>query len=336
MESHPAAGVPVPARLSNPDRLPSSRRQYVPPTMPGFVEFMHPKVVAKPPDAPEWVHEIKYDGYRFQAHVRGGETTLYTRRGLDWTTQLPEIAAALRGLGEVILDGEVCHLGDDGRPTFSGLRSAMGRGDTAGLVFFAFDILWHEGEDLRPYGLKGRKTVLERALAPVVGERIRLVDCFPTGGKAMITSACRVGLEGIVSKRLDSTYASGRTDQWVKSLCIKEQEFVIGGWEQEARRHFKGVLVGVYGDAGLTYVGTLERGLDAAPDLVPRLRALETKQNPFAAGKPPRVHVHWVRPELVARADFREWTASGKIRHASFRGLRDDKDPREVRREAVV
>jgi bifunctional non-homologous end joining protein LigD len=119
----------------------------------------------------------------------------------------------------------------------------------------------------------------------------------------------------------------------VKALCIKGQEFVIGGWVQEAGRHFKSVLVGVHGPKGFTYVGTLERGFSAAPDLAERLRPLETKTNPFAAGDPPRAHVRWVRPELVARAEFREWTASGKIRHASFRGLRDDKDPREVVRE---
>jgi bifunctional non-homologous end joining protein LigD len=323
----------MPARAADPDRLPSSRRQYVPPTKPAFVEFMHPKVVPTPPSGPNWLHEIKYDGYRFQAHLGGGRATLYTRRGHDWTGQLPELAEDLALIGDAILDGEVCRLGEDGRPTFSGLRAAMGRGDTAELVFFAFDVLWRDGEDLRPYALKARKAVLARLLDPIAGQRIRTADSFPAGGKALLTSACAVGLEGVVSKRLDSTYASGRTDQWVKALCVKGQEFVIGGWVQEPARHFEGILVGVYGDEGLTYVGTLERGFAVAPDLTARLKALETKTNPFTAGDPPRAHVHWVKPQLIARAEFREWTASGKIRHASFRGLRDDKDPREVRRE---
>jgi bifunctional non-homologous end joining protein LigD len=316
----------VPSRET--ERLPSSRRQYVPPARPGFVEFMHPKVVATPPSGAGWLHEIKYDGYRFQARARGGRATLYTRRGHDWSEKLPELAEDLGALGDAILDGEVCRLGEDGRPTFSGLRADMGRGDTAELVFFAFDILWHEGDDLRPYALEARKAVLARALDPILSARIRTADSFPTGGKTLLKSACAVGLEGVVSKRLDSTYAAGRTDQWVKALCIKGQEFVIGGWEQEAGRHFKGILVGVYGEQGLTYVGTLERGFAAAPDLTARLKALETKASPFTAGDPPRAHVHWVQPELIARAEFREWTASGKIRHASFRGLRDDKDPR--------
>ena len=222
----------------------------------------------------------------------------------------------------------------NGRPTFSGLRSAMGRGDSKQLVFFAFDILWRGADDLRGFALKDRKEILAEALTPVANERVRLVDSFPAGGAALLQSACRLGLEGIVSKRRDSRYVAGRSDQWVKALCKGGQEFVIGGYVQEAGRHLKGVLVGVYGAKGLTYVGTLERGFSAAPGLLKRLEGLKAEANPFAAGEPPRTHVRWVRPELVARAEFREWTASGKIRHASFRGLRDDKDPREVRREA--
>ena len=317
-------------------RLAPSKRQYVPQPLPGFLEFQHPQLVAEPPTGDHWLHEIKFDGYRFQAHIERGGVTLFTRRGNDWTDKLPELAADLSGLRDGILDGELCFLDARGQPTFSGLRSAIGRGDTVGLVFFAFDALWRGQDDLRRFPLRDRKEILETLVAPVAGERVRLVESFPTGGRALMQSACQMGLEGIVSKRRDSRYAAGRGDTWVKAKCKLAQEVVIGGWVQEAGRHFKGILVGVQGPKGLTYVGTLERGFSAAPDLSKRLAPLQTKANPFKAGNPPRAHVRWVEPTLVAQAEFQEWTASGKIRHASFRGLRDDKDASEVRREAPL
>jgi bifunctional non-homologous end joining protein LigD len=285
------------------DTLTPSRRQYVAQPLPGFLELLHPKVVTEPPCGGHWLHEIKFDGYRFQARIETGGATLFTRRGHDWTDKLPELAADLSVLPDGILDGEVCFLDARGQPTFSGLRSAIGRGDTAGLVFFAFDQLWRGQDDLRRFPLSDRKAILEAYLAPVLSEHIRLVDSFPAGGPALLQAACRSGLEGIVSKRRDSRYAAGRSEAWVKSLCVRSQEFVIGGYEQEAGRHFKGVLVGVHDTKGLTYVGTLERGFSATPGLLKRLEALETKTNPFAAGGPPRAHVRWVKPELVTRAD---------------------------------
>lgn len=314
---------------------PASSRQYVAQPVPAFLEFQHPKLVDRPPSGAAWLHEIKFDGYRFQARVEGGRVTLFTRRGHDWTSRLPELASDLAGLPDAILDGELCFLGPDGQPAFSGLRAAMGKGKTAGLVYFAFDLLWRGQDDLRRFALKDRKAALASVLSPVAGDRVRLVESFEVGGAALLQSACQLGLEGIVSKRRDGRYAGGRTDAWVKAKCKLAQEVVIGGWVQEAGRHFKGVLAGVYGPRGLTYVGTLERGFSAAPDLRARLAELEGPVNPFAAGEPPRAHVRWVRPELVARAEFQEWTASGKIRHASFRGLRDDKDARDVVREAA-
>ena len=265
--------------------------------------------------------------------MESGAVTLYTRRGHDWTDRLPELANDLSELPDCILDGEVCFLDARGQPRFSGLRSAIGKGDTAKLVFFAFDILWRGQDDLRTFPLKDRKEILTHVLGSIAGDRVRLVESFPTGGEVLLHSACRIALEGIVSKRRDSKYVSGRNDSWVKAKCKLAQAFVIGGWVQEAGRHFKGILVGVNGPKGLTYVGTLERGFSAAPDLAKRLQALQATTNPFTAGGPPRAHVRWVEPRLVAQAEFQEWTASGKIRHASFRGLRDDKDPSEVRRE---
>lgn len=211
-------------------RRSQSHREDEPLPLPGFLEFLQPRLVVQPPSGSGWVHEIKFDGYRFQGRVQAGDVTLFTRRGFDWTAKLPELAADLAALPNCILDGELCFLDANGHPAFSGLRSAIGRGVTADLVFYAFDILWRGEEDLRSLPLTDRKDILARTVAPIEGQRVRLAETFPTGGAALLQSACRLGLEGIVSKRSDSLYASGRGEAWVKAKCRLAQEFVIGGW----------------------------------------------------------------------------------------------------------
>jgi bifunctional non-homologous end joining protein LigD len=317
--------------------LPPSKRQYVAQPVPGFVEFQHPKLVAAPPTGAAWLHEVKLDGYRVQVRVARGAATVFTRRGHDWTRQLPELVQDAAELADCILDGELCYFTPEGKPSFSGLRAAIGRGQTAGLVFFAFDLLWRGQDDLRSFALKDRKAILAGLLENAGSARLRYVDALPQSGPVLMQAACRMGLEGIVSKRRDSRYLSGRTETWVKCKCRMGQEVVIGGWRQERGRHFKGVMAGVYEGGALRYVGTVERGLKAAPDLAARLAALEAKASPFRGpdAPPQSMEARWARPELVANVEFQEWTASGKIRHASFVGLRDDKDPREVVREAA-
>lgn len=323
----------MPARSR--ENLPPSKRQYVAQPMPRFVEFQHAKLVAEPPTGQAWLHEIKFDGYRMQVRVERGEATIFTRNGHDWTDKLPELAEDAAELSaDCILDGELCFLDAAGKPTFSGLRRAIGQGKTAPLVFFAFDIVWRGDTDLRTFALKDRKAILAEVLADAPGERIRLVEPLPQSGPALLAAACRMDLEGIVSKRRDSRYSAGRGETWVKSKCRLAQEFVIGGWTQEPGRHFKGILVGVYEGGKLRYVGSLERGFAGTPGLLKRLEPLAAAKSPFAVESPRKTReVHWVEPVLVAQAEFQEWTASGMIRHASFVGLRDDKDPREVVRE---
>ena len=318
-------------------RLPPSKRQYVRQPLPGFVEFQHPQLVAEPPSGAHWLHEIKFDGYRFQARIESGGVTLFTRRGHDWTDKLPELAADLSDLRDCILDGELCFLDPRGQPTFSGLRAAIGKRQTAPLVFFAFDALWRGQDDLRTFALEDRKEILAHLLDDLAAPRIRYVEPLPFDGQALMTAACRMGLEGIVSKRRTAKYVAGRGEGWVKAKCKLAQELVIGGWVQEKGRHLKSLLMGVYEGGKLRYVGSVEHGLSrAGRDLETRLEALARKTRPFAAGDPPSasgVGVRWCEPGLVAQVEFQEWTASGKIRHASLQGLRDDKDPREVRRE---
>jgi bifunctional non-homologous end joining protein LigD len=313
-----------------------SRRQYVDPIMPPFVEFQHPKLVAQPPTGGHWLHEIKFDGYRLQVRVQGGVVQIHTRNGHDWTAKFPELAADAGRLVDCILDGELCALDERGQPNFSALRAAISPGKTADLVFFAFDALWAPREDLRSYALPGRKAWLRKILDGAPSPRLRWVDHFETGGRALLTSACALELEGVVSKRRDSTYRGGRSDAWVKAKCRPSQEVVIGGWKQQPGRPFEALLVGVYEGGRLRYAGSVKTGFGrGASGLMSRLLALETDALPFAAGEPPRKasDIHWTRPELVANVDIAEWTASGKLRQSSFKGLRDDKQPREVVRE---
>lgn len=316
-------------------RRPPSQRQYVRQPMPGFLPFQHPRLVAEPPSGPAWLHEIKFDGYRVQIHVEAGRPTIFTRNGHDWTARLPELSADAATLPDCILDAELCAIGPDGQPNFGALRASLSPGRTADLVLFVFDILWRGQDDLRRFALKDRKSILEGQMATPPSVRWRAVDAFPAGGAVLLQSACRLGLEGIVSKRRDAPYTAGRGDAWAKAKCRPGQEFVIGGWVQERLRAFKAILVGYYEGERLIYAGTVKTGFRSAPDLLPRLEALETDASPFSGGDPPRKtrEIRWAGPELVAVVEFAEWTAAGKLRQASLKGLREDKDPREVRRE---
>lgn len=172
-------------------QLPPSQRQYVKPRMPGFVEFQFPHLVDKPPSTPEWLHEIKHDGYRVQVHVAGGAVCIYTRNGLVWNDTfppLPEVSAELAELPNCIIDAELCALGEDGMSDFFALRRSLSPGKTGGLVLFCFDLLWKDDEDLRPYALSMRKALLQGLLERVGSDRLRYVTALPQGGKAMLGS----------------------------------------------------------------------------------------------------------------------------------------------------
>jgi bifunctional non-homologous end joining protein LigD len=299
-------------------------------------------LVSDAPPGEDWIHEIKYDGYRFLCRVESGRTRLLTRSGLDWTERFESVAAAAGKLSarRAMLDGEMVVMRADGVSSFQDLQNALRGGRDQELVFFAFDLIHLDGFDLTHVPLIERKRILNQVLASsgVPGGVLRYSDHVIGQGKEFHGEACRRGLEGIVSKRANGFYTSGRTGEWLKSKCTARQEFVIGGYTepQGSRSGLGALLLGVR-DArkGLKYSGKVGTGFtaDSLRDLSRRLHPLERTSPPFS--DPPRLRgAHWVEPKLVAEVAFTHWTDDGRLRHPSFQGLREDKPARDVVAEA--
>ena len=302
-------------------------------------------LVKTPPRGPGWVHEIKFDGYRIGAVLRGGKVSLFSRNGKDWTAQFPEVAGAVAALParDAILDGEVCVVLPGGRTSFQALQNVFGGGARPGLTYFAFDLLRLDGADMGHRPLLERKSALAALLERAGATLVRPSQHWAEDGEAVFREACRLGLEGIVSKRADAAYRPGRNTDWVKVKCLRRQELVIGGFtepEGAARTGLGALLVGYRDGERLAFAGKVGTGFTnaSASALRKRLDAIEVGPCPFTprpAGALGR-RAHWVRPELVAEVAFSEWTGDGKIRHPSFQGLREDKGPGDVVRETAA
>jgi len=306
--------------------------------------FMLPVLVDEVPEGPDWVFELKLDGVRVLALRAHGRARLCSRNGLDVTGQYPEVAAAIDRLpGEdLMLDGEIVALDEQGRPSFQLLQRRMHTTRPVAsvpIVAYLYDCLALRGRDLRGLGLRDRKARL-RELVPAI-DPLRYTDHFEGDGERFFRAACEAGLEGVIAKRADGPYRGGRHPEWRKIKCQRRQEFVIGGYTDPkgTRAHLGAVHLGVYEDDALVYVGRAGSGLDEAGlrDLHRRLHAREVATCPFTRGEPPRGREHhWVRPELVCEVRFSEWTTDGHLRHPVFLGLREDKRPEEVRRERAA
>jgi bifunctional non-homologous end joining protein LigD len=319
--------------------------------LPGWVVPQLSKLVTAAPDGPGWVHEIKYDGYRMHARLDRGHVRLLTRTGLDWTSKYPAIAGPVAELpaGAAYIDGELCGVGPDGVTSFSMIQAASDGGEAAALVFFAFDLLFLNDESIASLPLIDRKERL-RHLLMGADPRLQYSDHQQGRGPEFHDQACRMRLEGIVSKTADAPYAPGNRGLWVKTKCLNREEFVVVGWTdpEGSRPHLGSLLLAYYTpDGKLIYAGRAGTGMRVAElkRVRDRLEPLAIDVMPLDA-PPPRdsrfgsplqlSRVHWVKPELVAEVSFLTWTDDGLLRQVVYQGLREDKPPRDVLRPTAA
>ena len=302
-------------------------------TPPPFQSVQLATLVDHVPPGNGWVHEMKYDGYRTLISVGGDEGRAFTRSGLDWTDKFAGIVSDAATLGALtaLLDGEAVVVDAAGRTSFQGLQTAL-KDDPGAILYYAFDLLELDGEDLTALPLLARK----EKLAALIGsgtERIRYSDHIIGRGEELFDTFCSAGLEGVISKRADARYVGSRAGSWVKTKCIRRQEFVIVGWTpSDKQRGFRSLLVGVNEDGKLRYAGKVGTGYsaDEIDRLMTMMAPLETKAATVDAPRAAVRGAHWIKPELVCEVAFMEFTGDGVLRHPSYLGLRLDKKPEAV------
>ncbi|TQJ98201.1 DNA ligase D [Achromobacter sp. SLBN-14] len=295
-----------------------------------------------PHHAPDWLYEMKFDGYRLVVRIEGDDVRLFTRNGHDWSAKLPHLVDAFRALPAkwAWVDGEIVMLDREGIPNFQALQNAFDGERTQDIVFYAFDLPFIGQRDLRQEPLTVRRALLQQLMDTTEDDHLRFSEALEAAPSDLVATACKMGLEGIMAKRLSSPYVSRRTNTWVKVKCARRQEFAIVGYTapKGSRAGLGALLLAVTEqDGSLRYAGKVGTGFDDASlvSLQKRLASIETEKKPVA-NAPAAGGVRWVKPELIAEVSFGEWTGGGHIRHSVFRGLRQDKPVRAISREKAV
>ena len=309
-----------------------------------FPKFIPPQLATlmkEPPRDEDWVHELKFDGYRMLCHWNAGKVQFWSRNKKDWTEKFPSVAKALKSLKveSVVLDGEIVIMDAQGRTSFQRLQQAMGQ-SSVNFTYEIFDLLYLNGYDLTRVVLRDRKQLLETVLLKQpVNSPLRYSDHFEGDAREFFKQACEHGIEGIISKRPDSLYESARSKSWLKIKCARNQEFVVVGYTPSVKgmAGFGSLILGVYERGKLLYAGRVGTGfsLKQRVDIAKKLDRIALDTSPLAVKpkEPGLRNAHWAEPSLVAAVSFTEWTDDGSVRHPSFQGFREDKNPREVRRE---
>ncbi|MBT2793343.1 DNA ligase D [Paraburkholderia strydomiana] len=312
---------------------------------PALIQPQLATLVDRPPKGGDWSYEIKFDGYRVMTRIEGGVTTIFTRNGHDWTERMPRLADACNGLqvDDAWLDGEAVVLDSSGQPDFNSLQNAFDRRSTAEIVMFVFDLLWLNGTDLREQPLRARRALLRDLMAEQTSDAIRFSEDFPQDPVSLVASACKMKLEGIIGKRGDAPYRSGRSAAWVKIKCYLRQEFVVGGFTRAkgARSGLHSLLLGVHEkDGSLRYAGSVRPYFSsrAAAAFVAPANAVRSDSAVFY--NPPKPEKErdylWIEPSIVVECSFLEWTPGGEVRHPVFHAVRDDKPAAAVTEETMV
>jgi bifunctional non-homologous end joining protein LigD len=327
--------------LPDAGKVPGARKGLLP-------TFLEPSLASpcdKPPSGPKWIHEIKHDGYRIQARIDGRETRLLTRKALDWTARFRSVADALAelGLGSALIDGEIVVEDEKGISSLNNLQADLKAGRRDRFRYYVFDLLYCEGYDLTKAKLVDRKQLLQDIVTSLSPRSpIRFSEHLETDGATMLEHSCRLGLEGIISKRKDLAYRSGRGDDWFKAKCQQSQEFVILGYvaSTAASRTIGALALGYYSNGQLAYAGRVGTGWSAqvATSLYSELNRIKAAKPSLRNALPAGAEkgVVWTQPHLVCAVEYRDWTHDGLIRQSSFKGLREDKPAQEISLESPM
>jgi bifunctional non-homologous end joining protein LigD len=309
--------------------------------LPQFIPPQLATLVKQPPSGDEWLHELKFDGYRMLCRIDRGRVTVWSRNGKDWTEKFQNVVEAVKSLQatSAILDGEIVIVDAHGRSSFQKLQRAMGKATTTGFAYEVFDLIYLDGYSLTQTALKHRKELLKNLVGSNSHGVIRYSEHISGNGDEFFRHACEYEIEGIVSKLADSHYESTRNRNWLKVKCAKQQEFVIAGYTPSSKGlpGFGSLVLAVYEKAKLVYAGRVGTGFTfkQRSDLKKQLDKLSRQTSPLSVvPKDPGLReTKWSEPKMVAEVAFTEWTSDASIRHPSFQGLREDKNPKQVVRE---